>query len=130
MFWHLPHAAVDVKESGLTQQTSRVRSVVMASVGSTVAVGEPVRNEKIPRAQQRSASIEGVAQQLRDASERGSSASITSINNFLRNLSEGAKNPKMNMNAMRVLIESRQAQPETASVDENAVLLRSGDVSL
>jgi hypothetical protein len=104
----------------------------MASVGSTVAIGEPVRNEKIPRAQQRShsAAIEGVAQQLRDASERGSSASITSINNFLRNLSEGAKNPKTNMNAMRVLIESRQAQPETASVVENAVLLRSGDVSL
>ncbi len=104
----------------------------MAARGISVPAGDPVRNEKIPRTQQRSAANESVAMQLREAAEKGSSASIVSISNFLKNLSEGSKNPKTNMNAMRQLIETRHARSDSKSsaisCNEDVVLLRSGDV--
>jgi hypothetical protein len=100
----------------------------MESVGSSIVSNEPVRNEKIPRAQQRALAADGVAQQLRDAAERGASASIASISNFLTNLSDSAKNPKTNMNAMLTLIQTRQTRAQTTPSDENAVLLRSSNV--
>ncbi len=111
-----------------------LKSLSMATVVCSAAAGDPVRNEKIPRSQQRSAIKEGVAMQLQDAAERGSAASILSISNFLKNISDGAKNPKTNLNAMRVLVQTRQARPDAASGavggGEDVVLLRSGDVSL
>lgn len=97
----------------------------MASVGSSVAAGEPVRHEKIPRAQRRESAA---AHHSRDAADKGASASIASITDFLNNLSDGAKNPKANMNAMRALVQAKQSQSEAASSDANVVLLRSGDV--
>jgi hypothetical protein len=110
----------------------------MASGPLSLAVGEPIRNEKIPKSQQRSAVLQSVAPQLRDAAERGAAAPIASISDFLSSLSEGAKNPKANMNAMRLLIETRQTRPKDAQSpasaardaarDEDAVLFRSGDV--
>ena len=103
-------------------------------VDCPAAAWRPVRNEKIPRSQQRSAIKEGVAMQLQDAAERGSAASILSISNFLKNISDGAKNPKANLNAMRVLVQTKQARPDAAlgaiGGGEDVVLLRSGDVRL
>ena len=100
--------------------------------GASIATGEPVRNEKIPRSQQRSEVVEHISRQLQDAAEQGAAGPIISISNFLNHLSDGPKNPKTNMNAMRLLIETRcaRAGAPAAAVghQEDAVLLRSSDV--
>ncbi len=133
---HLHHLLCQQK----IQVTKKLRKSVrvsrnqlgMAARDVSVPAGDPVRNEKIPRTQQRSAANESIAMQLREAAEKGSSASIVSISNFLKNLSEGSKNPKTNMNAMRQLIETRQTRSDskssTISCNEDVVLLRSSDV--
>jgi hypothetical protein len=97
----------------------------MASGGPPVATGQPIRNEKIPKSQQRSVILESVACQLRDAAQVGASASIASICNFLNKISDGTRNPRTNMNAMRNLVDSAVGFP---GPDEDAVLFRSGDV--
>jgi hypothetical protein len=96
--------------------------------GASIATGEPVRNEKIPRSQQRSEVVEHISRQLQDAAEQGAAGPITSISNFLNHISDGPKNPKTNMNAMRVLIEKRCAPAAAVGNQEDAVLLRSSDV--
>jgi hypothetical protein len=109
----------------------------MTSAGSSIATGEPVRNDKIPRSQQRSEVMEHISRQLQDAAEKGAAGPIVSISNFLDHLRQGPKNPKTNMNAMRLLIETRCARANAASTlagavghQEDAVLLRSSDVRL
>ena len=113
-------------------QRSGTYSVAITLGGASVATGEPVRNEKIPRSQQRSEVVEHISRQLQDAAEQGAAGPISSISNFLNHLSDGPKNPKTNMNAMRLLIETRcaRAGAPAAAVghQEDAVLLRSSDV--
>jgi hypothetical protein len=50
----------------------------------------------------------------------------------LNKISDGTRNPRTNMNAMRSLVDSRRAHPDSAvgfpGPDEDAVLFRSGDV--
>jgi hypothetical protein len=109
-------------------QRSGTYSVAMTLGGASIATGEPVRNEKIPRSQQRSEVVEHISRQLQDAAEQGAAGPIISISNFLNHISGGPKNPKTNMNAMRLLIEKRCAPAAAVGNQEDAVLLRSSDV--